>query len=159
MTVATRAPQAITIGVVASTGPALRKLIAESQDELLKLFPPEEIFSLSAEELATPNCHLLLARHGTDAVGCVALVDQMQYGEIKRLFVRETCRGMGVARGLMAEAELLAGEIGLRVMRLETGGLLAAAVELYRSMGYTDCAAFGGYPQLDSSIFLEKRLF
>lgn len=159
MTAAVRPPEAITISVVASTGPALRTLIAESQDDLLRYFPAEEIFSLSVEELAAPNCHLLLARHGTDPVGCVALVDQMQYGEIKRLFVRDSCRGMGVARGLMAEAEMLAGEIGLRVMRLETGDALAAAVRLYRSMGYTDCGVFGGYPELESSLFLEKRLF
>lgn len=159
MTFANRAPKAVTIGVTGAANPALCALIAESQNDLLNHFPPEEIFTLSVEELAAPNCHLLLARAGAEAVGCVALVDQLQYGEIKRLFVRETCRGMGVARGLIAEAELLAGEIGLRLMRLETGHPLAAAVGLYRSMGFTDCGAFGEYPHLDSSLFLEKRLF
>ncbi|MEM8956533.1 MAG: GNAT family N-acetyltransferase [Pseudomonadota bacterium] len=159
MTFANRMPKAVTIGVARADNPSLAALIAESQDDLLRHFPAEEIFTLSIEELAAPNCHLLLARHGTDAVGCVALVDQLEYGEIKRLFVRETCRGMGIARGLIAEAELLAGEIGLRLMRLETGHPLTAAIGLYRSMGYADRGAFGAYPQLDSSLFLEKQLF
>lgn len=159
MTIAERAPQPITIGIANPNGPAVGAMVSQSQQDLLQHFPPEEIFSASQEELAAPNCHVLIARRGAEPVGCVALLDHLNYGEIKRLFVCEACRGMGLARALMSEAEALAGEIGLRVMRLETGHALKAAVRLYRGMGYAERTAFGEYPALDSSLFLEKRLF
>lgn len=149
----------ISIAVANPSNPALGRLIGESQQDLLQHFPPDEIFSATQQDLEAPNCHVLLARRGSEPVGCVVLFDNLNYGEVKRLYVRQPCRGMGLARGLMLECEMLAGEIGLRLMRLETGASLKAAVGLYHALGYRECAPFGGYPAAPRSLFLEKRLF
>lgn len=138
--------------------PDSRRLIAASEEALRALFPPEECFSFSAEELATPNTQFLVARVDSMALGCVALVDQLSYGEIKRLYVAPEARGLGIARALMAALENAARDIGLKVLRLESGPALTAAMQLYASIGYHECAPFGGYPDIASNIFLEKRI-
>lgn len=138
--------------------PDSRRLIDASQAALLEVYPPEECFSFSAEELAAPNAQFLVARVEGAALGCVALVDQGQYGEVKRLYVAPEARGLGLARALMATLENCAADIGLTCLKLETGHELTAAVALYRSLGYRECAAFGGYPDIASNLFLEKPL-
>lgn len=138
--------------------PENRHLIEASQAAMLEVLPPEEIFSFSAEELATPNTQFLVARVDGQAQGCVALVDQGRYGEVKRLFVPPEARGLGLGRALMAALEQAAKDIGLCRLRLETGHTLTAAVELYRALGFDDCPAFGGYPDIASNLFMEKTV-
>lgn len=138
--------------------PDSRHLIAASEEALRAVFPPEECFSFSAEELATPNTQFLVARVDGTALGCVALVDQLSYGEIKRLYVAPEARGLSIARALMAALENAARDIGLKILRLESGPALTAAMQLYTSTGYRECAPFGGYPDIASNIFMEKRI-
>ncbi|WP_093966844.1 GNAT family N-acetyltransferase [Actibacterium lipolyticum] len=149
---------AIEIRTESAIAPDSRNLIDASQAALLEAFPPDECFSFSAEELDTPNTQFLVARIDGRAMGCVALVDQIKYGEIKRLFVSPKARGIGVARALMIALESAAEDIGLTHLRLETGEQLAEAVSLYRSLGYTDRGAFGDYPDIASNLFMEKAV-
>ncbi len=135
-----------------------RALVAESQAFLETVFPPDEIFSFSAEELATPDTTFFVARAAGAALGCVALVDMGGYGEIKRLYVRDAARGRGAARALIAALEARARALSLPLVRLESGAALVAACALYRAMGYRDCPPFGGYPDIDSNLFMEKAL-
>lgn len=139
--------------------PEARALVEASQAALLAVFPPQDCFSYSAEELANKSTQFLVARAADGApVGCVALVDEGTYGEVKRLFVDPARRGAGVGRALMLALERAARDIGLGLLRLETGAALEAAVGLYRQLGYADCAPFGGYPDIPSNMFLEKRI-
>ena len=146
----------IQIRTESAVTPESRKLIDASQAALLAAFPPDECFSFSAEELDTPNTQFLVARVESRALGCVALVDQIRYGEVKRLFVFPEARGLGLARALMTELEAAAEDIGLTHLRLETGHKLAEAVGLYRSLGYAERGAFGDYPDIASNLFMEK---
>ncbi len=136
-----------------------RALIDASQSAMEEVYPPEDIFSLGAEELAAPNTQFLVARLGDRAVGCVALVDNWKYGEIKRLFVDQSARGLGLGKVLVRELEAQARDIGLKVLRLETGPELKAAVAVYRSLGYRQRKRFGDYQDIPASLFMEKRLF
>lgn len=138
--------------------PGVRPLIDASQKEMEEVYPPEEIFSLDAEELATPNTQLLVARVDDRPVGCIALVDMLRYGEIKRLFVEKSARGIGLGRTLIEEAEAAARDIGLEVLRLETGPKLKPAVTVYKRLGYSERGPFGQYRDLPCSLFMEKRL-
>ncbi|GAA0299737.1 GNAT family N-acetyltransferase [Rhodovulum strictum] len=148
----------VTIATESALSDSGRALIEASQAALLAVYPPEECFSYSAEELANSSTQFLVARRAGAPVGCVALVDQGQYGEIKRLYVDTAQRGQGIGRALMEDLEAAARDIGLGLLRLETGAALAAAVQLYRRMGYQDCAPFGGYPDISSNMFMEKRI-
>lgn len=135
-----------------------RTLIEGSQAALLEVFSPAEIFSFSAEELATPEVTFLVARDEGWAAGCVAMVDCGAYAEVKRLFVPGTARGKGVARALMEALESRARADGKARIMLETGERLGPAVALYRALGYGVCGPFGDYPEHPASLFMDKAL-
>lgn len=138
--------------------PASRELIAGSQRALLEHYPPEECFSLSPEELDDPATEFFVATLEGRAAGCVALVDKGGYGEIKRMFVTPEARGRRIAHHLLDALEAAARARGLDRLKLETGHVLAAAHRVYRARGYADCPAFGGYPDLEGNLFMEKSL-
>lgn len=138
--------------------PDARALIDASQTALEAVYAADEIFTLDPEELAAPNAQFLVARVDGKAVGCIALVDMLRYGELKRLFVDTSARGLGLGQRLVAEAEAAAQDVGLKVLRLETGPELVPAVKLYRSLGYRERGPFGDYADLPCSLFMEKRL-
>lgn len=149
---------AVTIRTEPPLSPDARRLIDQSEAALRAVYPPEECFSFTAEELADKATQFLVARDDGEAIGCIALVDQGGYGEIKRLYVAERARGIGVARALIEEAEAAARDIGLGVLMLETGHALHEAVSLYRAMGYREREAFGDYPDITSNLFMEKEI-
>jgi len=133
-------------------------LIAGSERAMRAVFPPGECFTLSPDELDTPKTHFYVARRGGLSLGCVAAVDMGPYAEVKRLFVAPDGRGLGLARHLMDRLEGEARVRGICSVKLETGPALVAAVALYRALGYRECAAFGGYPDISSNLFMEKNL-
>jgi GNAT superfamily N-acetyltransferase len=87
-------------------------------------------------------------RYGDDGVG-----------ELKRMYVRESARGRGIARLLLAHLERTAAESGIRRLVLETGVAQPEAIALYRSAGYVDVPSFGYYIDHDDSVHLGKDLF
>jgi len=150
--------ETVTIRIEAPDAPAGRSLIEASQRALLEVTPPEEIFSLSPEELAQPNILFFVARLDEAPVGCVALVDMGAYGEVKRLYVDPAARGRGIAVSLMQALECQCADLGLAEVRLETGDNLTAALRLYTSLGYGIIERFGDYPEVASSVFMGRRL-
>ncbi len=135
-----------------------RALIDGSEAALREVYRADECFTFSAAELATPDVTFFVARDNGVPVGCVALCDRRDYGELKRLFVRPSARGTGAGRALMAQAERHARTLGHRVIRLETGPRLAAGVALYRLLGYKERGSFGDYQDHPASLFMEKSL-
>lgn len=135
-----------------------RDLIDGSQRALLAVYPPEEVYSLSAEELEAPDIRFYVARLDGTARGCVAALEKPGYVEVKRLYVAPEARGHGLSRRLMQRLESDAARGGRRLVRLETGPDLQAAVSLYRRMGYSETGPFGEYPDHPSSLFMEKAL-
>jgi GNAT superfamily N-acetyltransferase len=79
-------------------------------------------------------------------------------GELKRMYVRESARGRGIARQLLAHLESTAAEAGIRRLVLETGVAQPEAIALYRSAGYVDVPSFGYYVDHDDSVHLGKTL-
>ena len=135
-----------------------RALIEGSQEFLLQIYPPEQIFSFSPQELATPDVAFFVAREAGCALGCVALVDCGDYAEVKRLFVTHEGRGKGLARAMMDRVETHARAGGKAAIRLETGKALVRAVGLYEALGFRRCGRFGDFPDHPASLFMEKIL-
>lgn len=135
-----------------------RALIAGSEEALRSVYSVQECFTFTAEELVSPEITFLVAREGGAALGCVALCDYGQYGEVKRLFVAKAGRGAGVGRALMADLEARARKLGHRNVRLETGEKLESAVILYEKLGYNVRGPFGDYEEHPASLFMEKAL-
>lgn len=77
--------------------------------------------------------------------------------EMKRLYVRPSGRGLGVGRALALAAIARARERGYARMRLDTLPMMAAAQELYRTLGFVDIEAYRHNP-IAGSRFLELEL-
>ncbi|MEL7211519.1 MAG: GNAT family N-acetyltransferase [Pseudomonadota bacterium] len=134
-------------------------LIEGSEAALRAVYTPDECFAYSPQELAEPNVRFYVARDVSGVpMGCVAAADMGDYVEVKRLFVRPEAQGTGLGRKLMAHLEAEAVEAGHKLVRLETGDLLAAACALYERIGYTRRGPFGDYEEAEASTFMEKAL-
>ena len=153
----------VDIELVASVTDDLRVLIGELDQVLAAEYLPEQRHGLALATLFQPHIRVFVARLSGVAVGCggIALFDD--FAEVKRMYVRETVRGSGVAQALLTRIESEARAAGCVVLRLETGERQTAALRFYARAGFTPCAAFGDYvamrPEaIATSIFMEKRL-
>jgi putative acetyltransferase len=138
--------------------PEASALLAASHALMLELFTPEANHFLSLNALAAPDIVFFVARLDGCAVGCGALAIRDGYGEIKSMFVDPDTRRAGVAAGLIGRLETEAMARGLKILRLETGNLLDAALAFYQRHGFSVRGPFGSYSEHPHSVFMEKRL-
>ena len=83
-------------------------------------------------------------------VGCGAVKHHPgEVSDIKRMWIAESARGLGLGRRLLDHLEGLAREHGSKEARLETGDVLGEAIALYRSAGYAEVAPFNDEPFAD----------
>ncbi len=138
---------------------AVHALIAELDAYQQALYPPQSNHLIPVDALRRPNVVFLVARLGTEVVGCGALVDQGgQYGEIKRMYVRPSCRGAGVGRAILDALAARARALALRQLRLETGVAQPEARALYERAGFRPSGPFGQYCSDPLSLFMELDL-
>ena len=110
-------------------------------------FDPALSIPADLEELRPPAGLFLVASLRADPIGCGGLKFRgKEPAEIKRMWVAESARGLGVGRRLLSELEDCAAEYGARAVRLETNRALAEAISLYRSAGYIEVAPFNDEP-------------
>jgi putative acetyltransferase len=138
-----------------------RALLTLSDDYAAALYPAESNHMESVDVLAQTNVLFLGGYAGNQLVACgavKAMDDDDVYGEIKRVFVIDCCRGKGYSKKIMLrlEAHLHAQRIPLA--RLETGIKQPEALGLYRKLGYQERTPFGKYRPDPLSVFMEKRI-
>jgi len=110
-------------------------------------FDPAVGILATEDELRPPAGLLLVAMRDGEPVGCGALkFHGSEPTELKRMWVDESARGLGLGRRLLSELERHAAERGARVVRLETNKSLVEAISLYRSAGYTEVSRFNDEP-------------
>ena len=136
------------------------QMIRELDAYIGALYPAESNHLLDVESLTGLTVRFFVARRDGDAIGCGALrVDGAGYGEVKRMFVRTSARGLGTGRRILGCIEDEARREGLRVLRLETGVHQPEALGLYRRAGFVERDPFGDYGPDPLSVFMEKRLY
>jgi DNA-binding MarR family transcriptional regulator len=109
------------------------------------------------DAMRPPAGLFLVATLRGEPVGCGGL--QFTRGAppiIKRMWVDESARGLGIARRLLAELEARARASGARRVRLDTNRSLREAIGLYRSAGYREVEAFSD--ERYAHHWFEKRL-
>ncbi len=120
-------------------------------------FDPSQSISAAAHELVPPAGALLIARLRERPIGCGALrFHPGAPAELKRMWVAPEARGLGLGRRLLLELERHARDAGAGVVRLETNRALKEAIQLYRSSGYREVAAFNDEPY--AHHWFEKQL-
>ncbi|RAN81945.1 MarR family transcriptional regulator [Bacillus sp. SRB_336] len=128
----------------------------ELQERFETGFDPARSISASPAELVPPAGLFLLARLDGQPVGCAALkVEGGRVGEIKRMWVALSARGLGIAQRLLDALEEHAIGIGLKVLRLDTNRSLSEARALYARNGYVEIAPYNDNPYADH--WYEKR--
>lgn len=142
----------------------LLKEFPEQREKILIYFEPakwEKILAKLSETHARPKGAMLLARFDELPVGCI-MYHEMCPGvaEVKRLFVTNEARGMGVASGLVEALIESARSDGYRELRLDTTIFLDAAVQLYRKYGFVDSSHSIDLPTeaLDVVVFMRRTL-
>jgi putative acetyltransferase len=136
----------------------IKRLIAEADAYSNSLYPPESRHPVSPDELIGLGIRFFVARADGVAVGCAALLRNGADAELKRMFVLERARGIGVGRAILRAVETAAIADGARVLRLESGIRNAEALGLYRRSGYLDRGPFGAYRHDPLSVYMEKQL-
>ncbi len=107
---------------------------------------------------APPRGALLVAEVGGVLAGCVALRPLANDTcEMKRLFVRESARGLGLGRRLAAAIVDEARRLGYARMRLDTTPGMEAAQALYDELGFVDTVPYTSNP-VPGTRFLELEL-
>ena len=153
----------VDIELAATATRDVRELIGELDRVLAAEYLPEQQHGLSLEALFRPHIRLFVARLNGAAVGCGGIALFEDFAEVKRMYVRESARGRGVAPALLTRIETEARTAGIVMLRLETGDRQAAALRFYARAGFRSCVAFGDYAAMRpeaiaTSIFLEKQL-
>ena len=178
-----RGVDAVSISLAPIVGAEADHLLVLSDEYMASLYPAESNHLVSSESLRTGDAvflgafmpSMMSSSHETveqsvetgvpsprgeswQCIGCVAarFYREAGYAEIKRLYVQEAHRGLGLSRTLMSaiEAEILAE--GIDCARLEMGIYQPEADALYRSIGYRNIPPFGEYLVDPLSQFFEK---
>ncbi len=141
----------------------VRLLIGELETVLAAEYPPEQRHGLALDAIFQPHVRFFVARRHGAAVGCGGVALFPEYAEVKRMYVRDSARGQGVADAILARIEAEVRGAGLSVLRLETGDRQVAAMRLYARAGFRECPAFGAYASMPpqsvaTSVFFEKRM-
>lgn len=124
----------------------LRRYFDELAERFEAGFDPRRGISASPEELSPPRGYFLSATLNDAPVGCGALKCHAEYGEIKRMWVDATCRGMGIGKRILLGLEGLARKRRIPLLRLETNKALTEAQALYRASGYKEVRPFNDEP-------------
>ena len=148
-----------TVSIELPRQPDVLELFRLGDAYALSLYPAESYYGLAVEELEKPGITLFVARESGAAVGTVVIADRGDgTAEIKRMFVAESARGLGVASLLIAALESHALGAGITLVQLETGPKQPAAIALYEKHGYRVIPNFGQYVGDPSSICMERSL-
>jgi DNA-binding MarR family transcriptional regulator/GNAT superfamily N-acetyltransferase len=116
-----------------------------------------ESIPADAEDLRPPHGTFVVARLDGRPVGCGAIkMIEPGVGSIKRMWVSEAVRGIGVGRRVLFALEKEAVGLGMTLLRLETNRTLHEAQALYRRNGYREVAAFNDETYADH--WFEKRI-
>lgn len=117
----------------------------------------EELANLPGDYVRPTGC-LLLAIYKGRSIGCVGL-RKLSDGvcEMKRLYVREQFRGLGLGRALAEAVIEEARKIGYNYMRLDTVPSMKVARALYVSLGFKQASQYR-YNPIEDAVFMELKL-
>jgi len=113
-------------------------------------FDPTKGSTAEPHEVRPPNGAFVVVYLRGEPIGCGAVKHHPGgVTDIKRMWVAESARGLGLGRRLLEHLEGIARDRGSHEVRLETGDVLGEAIALYRSAGYREVDPFNDEPFAD----------
>lgn len=114
-----------------------------------------------ADKYGPPSGLTLIAVHNGEVVASGAWRRTSEtVCELKRLYVTDAARGLGLGRRLSEALMASAREAGFETMQLDTARRLVEAIAMYRSMGFAEIAPYHAYPErlMPELVFMERSL-
>ncbi|MBF8252856.1 MAG: putative acetyltransferase [Actinobacteria bacterium] len=123
--------------------------------------PIEHVYALDASKLFTPDITVFGARVLGELVGVGAIRRlDADHAELKSMHTLAKTRGNGIGKAMVAHIEAFAKVQGMQRISLETGSSepFKPARELYKSLGYEECEAFGEYVLSEHNTCMTKTI-
>ena len=133
-------------------------LIADVQQEYVVRYGAQDLTPVDPAEFSPPKGLFLVAYVDDAPAACGGWRAHDADVELKRMYVRPSFRGRGLARAVLAELERTAAEAGFSRLILETGSKQPEAIALYISAGYAPVPSFGYYANEPEAVHLGKEL-
>jgi DNA-binding MarR family transcriptional regulator/GNAT superfamily N-acetyltransferase len=151
----------LTIERVDPSSPAARWCVAQYFAELdrrfEKGFDPGASLPADDRDLLPPRGAFLVGSiDGRTVAGGAIKTISPGVASLKRMWVDDGVRGLGIGRRMLEAAEAETRRLGLTTIRLETNGTLTEAIQLYLSAGYQEVPAFNSDPY--AQHWFEKTL-
>lgn len=136
------------------------QLIGELDSYLMGLpYTAESRHAFSVDKLVRKGVAFFIARYDGEPAGCGGLkMFGIDYGEVKRMYVRPTYRGLGLGKLMLNRLAEYARERQAGVLRLETGIYQTEAIGLYERYGFQRRPPFGEYKEDPLSVYFEKSI-
>lgn len=108
---------------------------------------------------AFPKGCILIANYKNKTAGCVGLLEESSEVSImKRLYVREEFRGLGIGKSLVKTIIKHARNVGYKSMCLHTNLLLNPAINLYKSLSFEEVSHNREYPEEIKDLIVHMEL-
>ena len=134
-------------------------LISELEAQLEPLYPRESRHGYSVDKLIGQAVAFFVIRQDGEPAGCGGIqLFGVEYGELKRMYVRPGFRGLGLGTFMLDHLTEYARSRGVGLLRLETGIHQHAAIGLYEAAGFRPIRPFGEYREDPLSRFYEKKI-
>lgn len=121
----------------------------------------ENVYALEASKLVSPDITVFGAYKNGElvGVGAIRMLDST-HGELKSMHTLASARGQGIGRAMVNHIIDFALSKGARRLSLETGSndAFKPARELYISLGFKSCDAFGDNKLSEDNICMTKLL-
>lgn len=110
-----------------------------------------------AKKYTAPEGKLLVAVEGEDVLGMIAYHRHSDTRcEMKRLYVKPSCRGMKLGEKLIEELIAHARQAGYKEMVLDTIVPLQSAIHMYKKLGFAECEPYYHNPMPDVLYFRKE---
>lgn len=151
----------VTFTIVDPASPVARELLTRYFDELAARFEggfdPGDAYDEADTTLIAPNGVFVVATLADDPMGCGGVVFMDEHrGEIKRMWISPSSRGLGLGKRLLAHLEDLAASAGRTRVVLDTNSSLTQAIAMYESAGYAPIERYNDNPY--AQRWFEKHL-
>ena len=123
--------------------------------------PIEHVYALDESKLFAPDITVFGARANGELLGVGALRKlDSDHAELKSMHTLTKSRGQGIGKAIVEHIEEFAKGEGLKRISLETGATepFKPARQLYKSLGFQECEAFGEYVLSEHNICMSKLI-
>ncbi|MDR3258150.1 MAG: GNAT family N-acetyltransferase [Fusobacteriaceae bacterium] len=136
------------------------KILTDELDKYLWFLYPEIQAVYAVKNIVEKDAFVIVCFDNEEVVGCGCFrhTDEENVVELKRMYVKDKYRNMGIGENILNELEKWAKEKKNRYIILETGIKNIDALNLYKKYGFRITENYGYYKGKENSICMKKQI-